>query len=949
MSAQAVPSAHYEAVSFQVDSMMCTSCSTTIEKTLRDLQAEQVVADPDPNSKWVNFRCLKDNTQPLLEAFKKKYTIQNLKTEVLQDDETLSDKALYYDAPTHTLSVRPYLLKALLAAIVGMPLLILDLCNVIPHPMGLATQLLNIGIGLITLTVILATSFDSFKTAWRDFKDRTAGMHTLVVLGLSITWVFSMIICVAPQLFPMGMAHAHFSSIPIMLMVVNIGQALNIWAEKKAKAAAGTKQTFFDKYQLKRVEKIDDLSNAMQRHTIDYIAIRPGDYLVVPPGQAIPADGHLLGKIMNGVSDPDEPIQINTEIKDGEKTIKEKYVGRADGKVCSGMFNGESVPIVMVATERATRSHVCKLYQALKQPQAEAPSLTDTFSRYFTPVLMGLALVTFIAWIAIDPISGWALGVPAMVNVLMCACPCALALAGPLAHYAATQRALKENIVVRNGTALERLSRVTHVVFDKTGTLTTLTLDVDKTQISDPELLSIAALEQGCTHPIAEAILNASNRRESALPVEGFCFTENGRTASVDGKRIAVGNWEYVSALQRAQGINDADDSARLANIDKPGAYFMDENGIIKPLYFKQTIRPETQPILQFFKNRNIAISLATGDASSDSGTIAKTFDIDSTQVHTHCTPGDKAELIQGLQDKGHTVLMVGDGGNDALALNKADIGICIGRSEISEYGQIILPNHLNGIPALFEMGQKTFRTVRANLCFTLVFNVLSIVLAAGILFPLMGVLMHPAVMCTAMLLSSLFVMMSAAVLSYQLKDEDERQRNVAIAQQANLLETLKKKLAALNLFEKILVTGVVLFTALTLTGVVYASFMGMGLTHLIGMMSMPMTIAGCAGCATLLSGLVGLGVVLLVAAVYVAYLLYRENHKSVATVATIQNIKEAVRPMPEPVTGKSAPVTSWLYQCFGLAQTPVSLHVTVQSDELDDRRDPSLRKIPAI
>jgi len=870
--------------------IFCESCTSSIEARLEE--TFHCEAELDADSKTVEFTSKRNQIADILNTIADAgfdHDPKTLKSSPLIGDQRRWDTVDFYEPTSDSESTKIFLFKAILAGLIGIPLLVLEILNVIPHPMGLITQLVNGGIGVFILIVGLATSYDSFKKAWASFKQKTVGMDTLIVLGLTVTWVFSMLVCIMPHLFPMGFAHAHFSSIAIILMVSNFGKAIKVWAQKKAQKAAGSRDTFLEKYLVRNVLKLTDIQKPNLRETISFTDVSIGDYLVVPMGSPIPADGKIVGTLLHETIETEAAIHVDTEIYNGEMKPVEKKIG---AHVESGMRNVGPNPIVIQAQKRATRSLVCRMYRAIKKRKKE-PNITDKISKYFTPILILLALAAVGVWIAVDPISGWAFGVSAFVNVVMCACPCAMAIAAPLVQYVATQRALKNNICVSKPIAFERVSSIQHAVFDKTGTLTTASLLPN--QFQNPEDLKfLAALEQNCNHPIAQAIVEAALQLQ--LPeIQAATLTEEsskeslekGRKAFISGKWVYIGNRAYFEKLGANIFIETVGSKDNLIQ-----SYYCIVDGAQEPaslmgmqvntLHFEQKVRKEVPKLFAFLRSKNIAIHVATGDASMSQDEIAMMFSLNASEkanIHTKQTPANKAKLIRDLQKMKQRVMMVGDGSNDGLALQQADLGISLGCSDLADFGHVILPSgSLSGIQTLYDLGSKAYGAVIGNLSLTLVFNVVSVLVAAGVLFPLMGFMLPPTVLCAAMLLPTLFVIANAAFLAYRLKDEDEGKRHAAMVANAEKEKQIAQKLVRLNQFEKVLITGFVLFTALTVAGVVYTSMMGMGLAHLISMMTVPMALAGCAGCATLLSGVVGLGVLVLIAVVYLGVLIYREQ-----------------------------------------------------------------------
>lgn len=592
--------------------------------------------------------------------------------------------------------------------------------------------------------------FKSLRTGWLN-------MFTLIALGTGAAYLYSVVATIAPDLFPASMHDAHglvpvyFEAAAVIVALVLVGQVLELRAREKTGGAIRALLDLAPKTAL-RVLKDD------KTETVPLAEVKVGDVLRVRPGDKIPIDGTVI----EGRSAVDEAMLT------GEAVPVEKTQGDA---VTGGTLNGSGSFDMRVDRTGAetTLSQVVNMVTDAQRSRAPIQALADVVAGYFVPAVIGVAIIAFIAWVVFGPAPQLAHALIAAVSVLIIACPCALGLATPISIMVATGRGAQAGVLVRNAAALERLAAVNTLVVDKTGTVTegkpALT-GVEAAQGFDEEdvLRLAAALEAGSEHPLAEAILRGAEAKglkpEKTLGFEAV--TGQGVKGRVGNREVLFGN----ARLMEASNIDVAPLVKAAETLRQGGetVMFLSADGKLAGIVaVADPIKESAADAIAKLHALELRIVMATGDNESTAKAVAAKLGID--EVHAGLRPEDKLALIEGLQKKGAVVAMAGDGINDAPALAKADVGIAMGTGAdvaMESAGLTLLKGDLRGVVRGVKLARATMRNIKQNLFFAFFYNAIGVPIAAGVLYPIAGILLSPIVAAAAMSLSSVSVVGNA-------------------------------------------------------------------------------------------------------------------------------------------------------------------------------------------
>ncbi len=603
--------------------------------------------------------------------------------------------------------------------------------------------------------VVLGPGRRFFRLAWSAAKHRASDMNTLVAIGTGAAWLYSVVALVAPGLFPHGAhgraPHLYFEAAAAVVTFVLLGKTLESRARKRLADA------------VRGLVSLQPKSARLVRDGVEtevpIVSLVRGDHVLVRPGERLPADG----TVVDGASAVDEAMLT------GESLPIDKSAG---DKVYGGTFN-RSGALTFEVTTAGEGTALARIVEAVEQAQgSKAPiaRLADEVSGIFVPVVVTLALTTLVVWAWLDPTAaGIAVAVERFVAVLVIACPCALGLATPAAVAVGTGRGAELGILVKGGAALEASSRVDLVLFDKTGTLTTgkpvLTDVVDVSGKGENRLLSLAAsAEHGSEHPLARAVVVAAVARGLAPAVASSfrSVTGSGVEARVEGERVHVG----TAAWLRQEGIDTSsleEEAERLASLGR-SPFFVAHAGVLVGLVaVADAVSPTARAAVADLRAAGIAVAMVTGDRTRTARAIAAELGIE--EVFAEVGPEGKARIVAEQRAKGRIVAMVGDGINDAPALAGAHVGVAIGTGAdvaIAAADIALLRGEIGSLVTALSLGRATLRTIRQNLFWAFVYNVIGIPVAAGVLFPWTGWQLSPVLASAAMSLSSVSVLMSS-------------------------------------------------------------------------------------------------------------------------------------------------------------------------------------------
>lgn len=589
---------------------------------------------------------------------------------------------------------------------------------------------------IATSLIMLIGAGPYIQSAWAALKRHQANMNSLIAIGTSVTYVYSLFAYFTGR-------PVYFESAAFILIFVLLGDALE---EKMHDRAAASLNKLLE---LQASEAEVKRGENFVKVPLDQV--KAGDIIKVRPGGKVPVDGRLV----SGQS------SVNEAMVTGESMPVAKKPG---DKVIGATING-SGSFLMAAEQVGEETMLAQIVQVVKQAQnSRAPiqKLTDKVANYFVPAVLIVSILAFAIWDVFSPVGP----VQAMlyaVSVIVIACPCALGLATPTALMVASGRSARMGVLIKDGEILEAAAKIKTIVFDKTGTLTVGQPQLVD-QVGDKASLSLAAsLEANSEHPLAQAVVTrAKEGGQPLLPVSDFSAEEGkGVEGKVAGHLVKVGRADYVSApdawRQQAEGLAEA---------GKTVVYVQKDSAVIGLLALQDAPRPEAKAVLSELKKRGIKTVMLTGDNQQLAEKIGRQLGID--QVEAGLLPGEKADCLAKLQEAG-PVAFVGDGINDAPALSLADVGIAMGSGTdvAKEAGGIVLmTSSLTGVLRALDLSKQTFTRIKLNLFWALIYNLIGIPVAAG-LFSFIGVSLSPELAALAMAFSSVSVLLSSLMLNW--------------------------------------------------------------------------------------------------------------------------------------------------------------------------------------
>lgn len=605
--------------------------------------------------------------------------------------------------------------------------------------------------------VILWSGWPFFVRGVKSVVSLNLNMFTLIAMGVSAAYLFSLVAVLAPGIFPAGFRDAeghvgvYFEAGAVIVVLVLLGQVMELNARERTGSAIRALLDLAAK--TARVIRPDDTEEEIP---LEDVAV--GDHLRVRPGEKVPVDGEVI----EGRSSVDESMIS------GEPVPVEKVAG---DNLTGATINGTG-SLVMEAKRvgaDTTLSQIVEMVANAQRSRAPIQKFADLAAGRFVPVVIAIAVLSFIAWSVWGPPPALAYGLVSAVAVLIIACPCALGLATPMSIMTATGRGAQAGVLIKNAEALERFAKVDTLIVDKTGTLTVgkpkLVAVVPEAGHEESEVLRLAAsLERGSEHPLAEAIVaGAEERNVEMAKAEDFeAVTGKGVKGIVDGKSVALGNAKMVADL----GIDVArfTEAANARRDEGETVMFVVlGNEIAGLVSVADPVKETTPAALKALHDEGLRIVMATGDNERTARAVAARLGIDD--IRADVLPEDKARIIQELQKEGRKVAMAGDGVNDAPALAQADVGIAMGTGAdvaIESAGFTLVKGDLNGIVRARRLAHATMRNIKQNLFFALIYNAAGVPIAAGVLYPFLGILISPIFAAAAMSLSSLSVVGNA-------------------------------------------------------------------------------------------------------------------------------------------------------------------------------------------
>ena len=724
--------------------MSCAGCVASVEKALQAVTGVQ--------SASVNFA---------------EHTAQ-VSGDVAVEELITAVKAAGYDAAelrgkedeaekevAELIYYRSLLRKAGVAGLVGIPLFVAGMAGWLPGLVNPSGRIFWLLMGLATLAVLIYSGSHFFVGAWKAMRLHNANMDTLIALGTGTAWIYSMVVVAFPTAVPTLAQHAYFEAAAIIIALINFGSALEMRARGKTSEA------------IKRL-----------------IGLQPKTARVLRDGQEVDMPIEEVGLAETLRVRPGERIAVDGVIIDGHSSIDESMltgeplpVAKQKGdEVVAGTINGNGT--FLYQSQRIGKDTVlAQIIEMVRQAQATKPAigrLADKVAAIFVPAVMIIAVFTFLAWFNLGQSLGISYAIVATMTVLIIACPCALGLATPISIMVGVGRAASQGILIRNGEALQQAGRLTTVILDKTGTVTqgkpAITRLITMENRSEEEVLQLAAsLEAVSEHPLAQAVVQAAEARQLSLtPVKQFTATAGqGVSGEVNSQQIHIGNLQFMHANSIKTEMSQVNAQA-MADEAQTLMYVAQDKQLAGIIAVADPIKPDSAEAIQRLHNIGLKVVMLTGDNKLTAQAVAKQVGID--EVIAEVQPQDKGRKVAELQRQNHIVAMVGDGINDAPALAQADVGFAIGSGTdiaIESADITLMRGSVHGVADAIAISRATVRNIKQNLFGAFIYNSLGIPIAAGILYPVMGILLNPMIAGAAMAMSSVTVVSNANRLRF--------------------------------------------------------------------------------------------------------------------------------------------------------------------------------------
>jgi Cu+-exporting ATPase len=740
-----------------VKGMHCSSCVVRVELALQMMPGVVLArANLGPNAVDIEYQPEKVDFEAIRKAIASAgYRVAEPKidatSEVLDPAEAANEE-----------EYRSLMRKFWFAAAVSIPVMALSYPDLIPGlrdwmPMGSGTRRIVWSLlGILSLPVLIWAGSQFFIGMWDALRHRAANMHTLIAIGISAAYAYSVVAVAWPGLFPnMALAEVFWDVTDVVVALVVLGLALEIKA--KGRTSQAIKKLIGLQPKIARVVRDEKESDI----PVDEVLVN--DVVIVRPGEKIPVDG----KVIAGSTAIDESM-ITGESMPIEKQVGDEVIGGTLNKTGSFRFTATKVG---KDTALATIIRMVKDAQGSKAP---IQRVVDTVSGYFVPAMMILAVLAFVAWYNFGPEPRAIYATVVFVTTLIIACPCALGLATPTSLTVGIGKGAENGILIRSGDALQASEKLNTIILDKTGTITkgepALT-DVVVTQGHDEAdvLRLTASLERGSEHPLGEAIVKGAAARKLTLAdaVAFVAIPGHGVSGRIDGHDVLFGNAKLMRDRSVAIDMLQAD-WERLASEGKTPMYVAVDGKAGGLVAVADTVKPDSKAAIGVLKGLGIEVVMLTGDNERTGRAIAREVGID--RVLAEVLPNDKAHEVQKLQLEGKSVGMVGDGVNDAPALAQADVGFAIGTGTdvaIEASDVTLIKGSLMGVVTAIEISRATMRNVRQNLVGAFGYNSLGIPVAMGGLYPFIGLLLSPLIAAAAMAFSSVTVVTNANRLRF--------------------------------------------------------------------------------------------------------------------------------------------------------------------------------------
>ncbi|MCE5314162.1 MAG: heavy metal translocating P-type ATPase [Armatimonadota bacterium] len=729
---------------FAVGGIHCPSCMIAIEKVLRNADGVMEVA--------TNF----DSARATVAYDPRTLSAEDIAEKVgrLGYSATPIEHDQEESAPDMEAEVRDVRARLIVSATLTVPVLLTSM--ILPIIYGMAAVMPPSPVVYVqfalTSVVLFYAAWRIYKSAWGSITNRASDMNVLIALGTFAAYIYSLVATFAPGLFTSHKMepHVYYETVAVIITLILTGKLL----ETRARSHTSDAIKRILSLQARTARVIRDGSEI----DIPIEDVRVGEIIIVRPGEKIPTDG----VITDGSSAIDESM-ITGESVPVDKQPGDKVIGATINKTGSFTFEARKVG------RDTMLAQIVKLVRQAQATKAPIQRLADQVAGVFVPVVVCIAVAAFVVWYVFGPSPSITYALVSFVAVLIIACPCALGLATPTAVAIGTGKGAENGILIRSAEALEIARQITVVVLDKTGTITlgepALTDVVPLDGYTEDRLLTLAAsAEKGSEHPVGSAIVKSAESRGlqvdhptlfEALPGGGIRAKLDSIDVLIGTARLMLDNDVDTSQLDSAAG------ELRLRG--KTVMYVASDGKIAGLIAVADTIKPESKSAIARLERLGLRVVMITGDNPQTANAVASEVGVD--EVMAEVLPGEKASAVESIQRQGNKVAMVGDGINDAPALAQADLGIAIGSGTdiaIESSDITLISGDLNGVATAIELSRATMRNIKQNLFFAFVYNTLGIPIAAGALYPALGVMLNPMIASAAMAASSLSVVTNA-------------------------------------------------------------------------------------------------------------------------------------------------------------------------------------------
>ncbi|HCN18297.1 copper-translocating P-type ATPase, partial [Psychrobacter sp.] len=622
---------------------------------------------------------------------------------------------------------------------------------------GISSKILQWAELVLATPVVLWGAAPFFVRGWQSIKSRNLNMFTLIAIGVGAAYIFSIVATFFPDIFPdsfrdaSGQVGVYYEAAAVIVTLVLLGQVLELKARSQTSGAIRALLELAPP----TARRVDENGEEVE---VSLDEVVTGDKLRVKPGEKLPVDGTVI----DGNSNVDESMVT------GEPIPVSKVAGDT---VTGGTVNGTGT-LLVEAVNVGADSVLSKIVQMVAEAQrSRAPiqKLVDKVAGWFVPIVLICSVITFIVWAIFGPEPAMTYALVNAIAVLIIACPCALGLATPMSIMVGTGKGAQNGVLIKNAEALESMEKVDTIVVDKTGTLTAgkpelTAIDAQVGQDEDEFLALVASVESASEHPLAEAIVRAAQERSLIIPkaTDFNSTTGEGVQAVVDGKKVAIGNSKLMESLNSFD--NELSTKADVRRKDGETVMFVAIDGKAAGIIsVADPIKPSTKEAISLLHDAGLKVVMLTGDNEKTAQAVANKLGID--EVHADVSPEDKNRIVKEMQDSGKLVAMAGDGINDAPALAQANVGIAMGTGTdvaMESAGITLLKGDLMGIAKAYKLSHATMRNIRQNLFFAFIYNALGVPIAAGVLYPIFGLLLSPMIAAAAMSLSSFSVIANA-------------------------------------------------------------------------------------------------------------------------------------------------------------------------------------------